>query len=170
LSSKAINSRNLLKTKYYKIEGDDYSCVLCNLNIEVYTHLLFQCPFSDEWWNFLGIHWNREIYFFDTIKKAKSDCQHDFFMEEFTIAAWEIWKQRNEKIFRGINPSFQSWKTNFFKVKQNMYRLSSGLDQLSPLGAAHPVHCIGSILFLFGSVQSFSTVLIFLSIFNILPQ
>jgi hypothetical protein len=52
-----INSRNLLKRKNYKVEGDDYSCVLCNLNTEEYTyHLLFQCPFSVECWNFLGIH------------------------------------------------------------------------------------------------------------------
>jgi hypothetical protein len=37
-----INSKNLLKRKNYKIEGVDYNCVLCNLNIEEYTyHLLF---------------------------------------------------------------------------------------------------------------------------------
>jgi hypothetical protein len=121
----------------YKIQGDDYNCVLCNLNIEEYMYrlffqcpfsveyrLLFQCPFSVECWNFLDIQWNYELYFFDTIKKAKRDCQHDFFMEVFTIAAWEIWKQRNDQIFRDTDPSFQSWRTNFFTVKQKMCRLS----------------------------------------------
>jgi hypothetical protein len=120
-----LNSRNLLRRKKYKIEEDNYNCVLCDLNNEESMyHLFFQCPFSTECWN-LDIHWNHDIYFFDTIKEAKKNCQHDFFMEVFTIAAWEIWKQRNDKIFRGINPSLQSWKANFCStVKLNMYRLS----------------------------------------------
>jgi hypothetical protein len=100
-----INSRNLLKRKKFKIEGDDYSCMLCNLDIEEYTyHLLFQCPFSDWCWNSLGIQWGHGLYFFDTIKKAKSEWQYGFFMEVFSIAAWEIWKQRNERIFRAPPP------------------------------------------------------------------
>jgi hypothetical protein len=52
--------------------------------------------------------------------KAKQEFSSAFFMEIFSIAAWEIWKQRNGKIFRGIVPSFASWKNNFFlciKVK-----------------------------------------------------
>jgi hypothetical protein len=49
-----INSRNLLKRKHFKIEGDDYNCVLCNLNIEELSyHLIFQCPFSSECWDYL---------------------------------------------------------------------------------------------------------------------
>jgi hypothetical protein len=37
-----INSRNLLRRKNYKIEGDDYSCVLCNLDTkELSYHLIF---------------------------------------------------------------------------------------------------------------------------------
>uniref|UniRef100_A0A0A9BPN3 Uncharacterized protein n=1 Tax=Arundo donax TaxID=35708 RepID=A0A0A9BPN3_ARUDO len=34
-------------------------------------------------------------------------------MEIFIITAWEIWKQRNAKIFCGTTPSFQSWKQCF---------------------------------------------------------
>jgi hypothetical protein len=60
-----------MKRKKYKI-GDDYNCVLCNLNIEEYTyHVLFQCPSSVGCWNFLDIHWDHDLYFFGTIKKAK---------------------------------------------------------------------------------------------------
>jgi hypothetical protein len=37
-----INSRNLLKRKNYKIEGDDYNYVLCSLDIEELSyHLIF---------------------------------------------------------------------------------------------------------------------------------
>jgi hypothetical protein len=121
-----INSRNLLKRKNYKIEGDNYSCVLCNLNIDEYTyHLIFQCPFSSDYWNFLGIHWDHDLYFFDTIQKAKRDSHLEHFMEIFSMAAWEIWRQRNAWIFRGIPPTFLSWKDSFFStVKLQLYRLS----------------------------------------------
>jgi hypothetical protein len=91
-----INSRNLLRRKNYKIDGDDYSCVLCNLNIEeLFYHLIFQYPFNSERWNYLGFSWDDSLYFFDTIQNAKQDCHMDFFMEIFPISSWEIWKQRN---------------------------------------------------------------------------
>jgi hypothetical protein len=100
--------------------------VLCNLDIEEYTyHLIFQCPFSERCWNYLGIHWDHGLYFFDAIMKAKREWQFDFFMEVFAIAAWEIWKQRNEKIFRGSAPSFQAWLRSFIlTVNQQVYRLN----------------------------------------------
>jgi hypothetical protein len=67
-----INSRNLLKRKNFQIEGDDYNCVLCNLDIEEYTyHLIFQCPFSERCWNYLGIHWDHGLYFFIQSGKLK---------------------------------------------------------------------------------------------------
>jgi hypothetical protein len=66
-----------------------------------------------------------DLYFFDTIKKAKRECQHEFFMEVFTIAVWEISKQRDDLIFRDTPPSFHSWKVNFISsVKQQLYRLN----------------------------------------------
>uniref|UniRef100_A0A0A9GPD2 Uncharacterized protein n=1 Tax=Arundo donax TaxID=35708 RepID=A0A0A9GPD2_ARUDO len=34
-------------------------------------------------------------------------------MEAFIIAAWYIWKQRNDLIFRQIGPTLQGWKTGF---------------------------------------------------------
>jgi hypothetical protein len=85
-----INSRNLLRRKNYKIDGDDNSCVLCNLNIEeLFYHLIFQCPFSSECQNYLGFR-DDSLYFFDTIQKAKHDCHMYFFMEIFSIVVWEI--------------------------------------------------------------------------------
>jgi hypothetical protein len=93
---------NLLKMKNYKIEGDDYNCVFCSLHVEELScHLIFQCPFSSECWSYLGIFWDHSLYFFDTMKKAKVGFNLSFFMEICSIAAWEIWKQRNGKIFRG---------------------------------------------------------------------
>jgi hypothetical protein len=86
--------------------------------------LFFQRPFSVACWNFLGITWDHNIPFFETIQKAWSQCCHNFFMEVFLIAAWEIWKQKNTRIFRNTTPSFRSWKLCFIAtVKLQMYRL-----------------------------------------------
>lgn len=120
-----LNSRNLLRRKNYKLDGDDFSCVLCNPSTEEYTyHLFFQCHFSVQCWAFLGIHWDHSLYFFDTIQQANDHWQHKFFMEIFSVAAWEIWKQRNAKIFRNTNPTFDSRKHAFLStIRTQMYRI-----------------------------------------------
>jgi hypothetical protein len=46
--------------------------------------------------------------------KAKREWQFDFFMEVFSIAAWEIRKERNEKISGGSTPTFQAWLRALF--------------------------------------------------------
>lgn len=35
------------------------------------------------------------------------------FMEVFIVAAWGLWKERNNKHFRGIVPSVDSWTQRF---------------------------------------------------------
>jgi len=47
--------------------------------------------------------------------QAKVQYQSTFFMEIFTIAAWEIWKQRNNFIFNSFYPGrspleLKSWE------------------------------------------------------------
>jgi hypothetical protein len=121
-----INSRNLLRRKNFIIEGEDYSCVLYNTGMEELTyHLLFQCPFTERCWDLLNIHWDHNLPFFDTIQKAKSEWTFEYFMETFAIAAREIWKIRNNKIFKGDPPAFTTWKLNFSTtVKLHLFRIS----------------------------------------------
>ena len=120
-----MNSRNLLRRKHFKIENDNYNCILCNLNTEEFTyHLFFTCPFSETCWNMIDIHWDHELNFFETIQKARIEWNTNFFMEVFSIAAWEIWKQRNAKVFRNTPATPQSWKRSFIcTVQQHLYRL-----------------------------------------------
>jgi hypothetical protein len=108
-----INSRNLLRRKSYKIDGDDYSCPLHLKCRRTIYHLIFQCPFSYECWDYLGISWDHSLLFFDTIQKAKQDFSNNLFMEIFSMAAWEIWKQRNGKIFRGTPPKLSELERQF---------------------------------------------------------
>jgi hypothetical protein len=35
------------------------------------------------------------------------------FMEIFLTAAWSIWKEHNNKVFRGIAPALVSWRGRF---------------------------------------------------------
>jgi hypothetical protein len=71
------------------------------------------------------INWDHDLQFFNTIQKAKQDFSMNLFMEIFSIAAWEIWKKRNGKIFRGTAPSFQSWNNSFLACSNSqMYRFS----------------------------------------------
>jgi hypothetical protein len=39
-------------------------------------------------------------------------------MEIFMLAAWNIWKVRNNMVFNGINPELEAW--NIWKVKNNL--------------------------------------------------
>jgi hypothetical protein len=55
-----LNTRNLLKRKKFKIEGNNYNCVLCPSGIEETAfHLFFACPFSQECWRHLNVNWDR---------------------------------------------------------------------------------------------------------------
>ncbi|TVU33585.1 hypothetical protein EJB05_25410, partial [Eragrostis curvula] len=54
------------------------------------------------------------LEFFQMMMFAKAEEQGAFFMEIFIIAAWQIWKQRNSKIFHNEQPSTESWLQNFF--------------------------------------------------------
>jgi hypothetical protein len=111
-----LNVRNILRRGKYKLEGNDYSCPLCARNREETTfHLFFTCPFSSECWRHLGFNWNFNLDFHNMMIEAKQQCPHPFFMETFMVAAWLIWKQRNDLIFNLRNLSFQQWKFGFIE-------------------------------------------------------
>jgi hypothetical protein len=109
-----LNTRNILKRKKHKLEGNNYNCVLCNSNVEETAfHLFFSCTFSRACWQHLGIQWNFASDFFQMLIQAKQQFSNPYFMEIFIIAAWQIWKQRNNFIFDRGRPSLDSWKSSF---------------------------------------------------------
>jgi hypothetical protein len=111
-----LNVRNILRRKKYKLEGNNYSCVLCQSNREETTfHLFFLCPFSRECWRSLHIVWDFNLDFFSMMDEARRKFQNEFFMETFLIGAWLIWKQRNAFIFNRGSPSNLSWKAGFLE-------------------------------------------------------
>ena len=61
------------------------------------------------------------------------------FMEIFMIAAWSIWKERNDLVFNAISPALDSWKNRFtsdfnllvHRTKGDLHTfISSLVDQL----------------------------------------
>jgi hypothetical protein len=118
----------MLKRRHFNL-GNEFSCPLCSSgDEETLEHLFFSCSFSASCWAILNINWNGGLQRIDKIIEAKSNFQGSIFFEIFTIAAWGIWKQRNNWIFKNINPSRASWKARViadlellrFKVNQNL--------------------------------------------------
>jgi hypothetical protein len=47
------------------------------------------------------------------LSAAKFSFNKLFFMGVVILASWNMWKQRNGKIFQGERPTFAGWKKNF---------------------------------------------------------
>jgi hypothetical protein len=45
--------------------------------------------------------------------KGKTFWKKPMFMEYFMVAAWNIWKIRNNLQFRGITPDLRDWISSF---------------------------------------------------------
>ena len=45
----------------------------------------------------------------DAIHEGRRLWNRPMFMEVFFIGAWSLWKERNNKHFRGVMPSLDSW-------------------------------------------------------------
>jgi hypothetical protein len=53
-----------------------------------------------------------------------------FFMEIFIVAAWLIWKQRNNLIFNKVRPSLEGWESGFLdEARLQAHGMSSNKKQ-----------------------------------------
>lgn len=80
---------------------------------ETVEHLFFQCDFSAHCWASLGISWPASGSRLELLHAGKESWGKTMFMEIFPTAAWSIWKESNNKHFRGVELSHQSWLTRF---------------------------------------------------------
>jgi hypothetical protein len=64
-------------------------------------------------WNYLQVEWEPGDTFEEIFFVAWKKFNKPFFSKVVMLAAWHIWKQRNEAIFQNILPSFRQWRRCF---------------------------------------------------------
>lgn len=76
-------------------------------------HRFFNYPFTKRCWDKISISWNTNLSMYSRVAHAKQQQNVPFFMEAVTIAAWELWKLRNDKVFRNGRVQLGIWFRNF---------------------------------------------------------
>jgi hypothetical protein len=93
---------------------EEVHCVMCATGAdENLDHFFFNCSFAKSCWEKIGIHWNAGLSLNSRLAHARQQQNIPFFMEVVIITAWEIWKIRNDKIFRNGTIHIDSWFRNF---------------------------------------------------------
>ena len=109
-----LNTRNMLKRRHYTVVDNIYTCMMCqNPPEEMVEHLFFSCPFSQRCWARVGLFWPNVGNRVSLLHAGRNQWSQPLFMDIFLLAAWIIWKERNNHHFRAIPPSFQSWLGRF---------------------------------------------------------
>ena len=108
-----LNTKDLMIRKHWHVEGGP-NCVLCSQSrLETRDHLFFECPFATRCWAAIDIIWDCNIDISPRLNMASHEFSGPCFMETFSCVTWNIWKLRNDFIFREQQPSFGRWKVYF---------------------------------------------------------
>ena len=105
----------MLRRRKYNINST-FECAMCDTHTEeTGEHLFFHCKFSRQCWEKVGIAVSDCITMdrLQLISHARGLWKEKMFMEIFSTAAWNIWKERNNYYFNGIPPDCNSWKSRF---------------------------------------------------------
>jgi hypothetical protein len=94
---------------------------------ETVDHLFFNCSFARQCWAHIGIAWETNLNLEERFLQAKASSGHIFFIEAVMIAAWELWKVRNDKVFNMHEPSRTRWLDDF-KVQGYLQSVRFGAD------------------------------------------
>jgi hypothetical protein len=108
-----LNTKDMLQRRHLNIQGTP-TCVMCAAgSLETIEHLFFECCFAQDCWSKLEINWDISLNPLDRFIEARSTHQLPFFTEASLIAAWELWKVRNDKVFARRDPTLALWWSNF---------------------------------------------------------
>jgi hypothetical protein len=104
-----VNSRNLLHRKSFHLPS--YNCELCHQHTEeTALHLFWDCEFASECWGSILGRWKRGISIFDEITLLTEAFPPNIAMKISIMGCWNIWMQRNGKIFRSQPRAVQAWR------------------------------------------------------------
>jgi hypothetical protein len=108
-----LNTKTMLQRRHLNVQGGQ-NCVMCNTGaLETIEHLFFDCPFAKECWATIGITWDESLQLQERLFQARSVHTFPCFTEAALIAAWELWKLRNDKVFQRRDPSPAVWLIKF---------------------------------------------------------
>jgi hypothetical protein len=108
-----LNTKSMLQRRHLNIQ-DSPVCVMCTTGeLETIEHLFFEWPFAQECWSMIGVSWEASLQLLDRLIQARSLHNIPCFTEVALIAAWELWKVRNDKIFQRHDPLPATWLSNF---------------------------------------------------------
>ena len=103
----------MLSRRHYNI-GTNLDCLLCGEYVEeTLEHLFFRCTFSTRCRLKLNITWPATGDRLHLLKHLKTGNQRKMLMDTFLVAAWSLWKERNNNYFRHVAPSVDSWLARF---------------------------------------------------------
>jgi hypothetical protein len=80
---------------------------------ETIERLFFDCPFAQHCWSRIQITWDVSLPLMGRCMQARSTHAIPFFTEADLIAAWELWKLQNDKVFQRRDPTPAVWFSLF---------------------------------------------------------
>ena len=113
LQKDRLNTRDLMQRKHWHLDSG-FTCALCSSNhVETRDHLFFDCNFAKTCWNSIGLIWDTSISISQRLDLARRNFIGPCFMEIVICAFWNIWRSRNDLIFKSQQPSLARWKVTF---------------------------------------------------------
>ena len=125
-----LNTKDLMLRKNWHIESGS-ECVLCHDgNLEARDHLFFGCQFALECWDTIHCSWDVTLPISDRFLLASASFQGPCFVEIVACATWNIWKMRNDHIFRNIPATHARWRVGFHSdLLLHRFRVKAALVQ-----------------------------------------
>jgi hypothetical protein len=94
-----LNTKTVLTRRHIAVHHDEI-CVMCDTRAtETIEHLFFLCPFARQCWMTLNFVWDDSLNIEERLCRRREVNGQEFFTEVAMIAAWELWKLRNDKVF-----------------------------------------------------------------------
>lgn len=108
-----LNTKIMLQRRNLNVQGGT-NCIMCSSgNQEDIEHLFFGCTFAQQCWTRLGISWDSSLPVIDRLANPMMNQVIPCSTEVMMIAAWELWKVRNDKVFQRHEPILERWIGNF---------------------------------------------------------
>ena len=120
LARQRLNCRANLSAKHLL---DDAKCEVCSVEDEDCQHLILSCPFASQAWHALGMDAGQgevtKLWAFPRPTSIPSKHFDSFVL----LICWNLWKHRNEVIFRSLPPSHRRlWDACRSEAREWSYR------------------------------------------------